>query len=111
MDYEKLGRTIAKERIKRGFTQEYLAEMADISTVFISQIETAKRKPSLETISKIATVLKVSIDGLMGNISDNTKYSDIITLLDGKTTAEVSFITSIIAQICSGISEGKIITQ
>jgi len=50
MDYILLGRNIAKARTKNGLTQEQLAEKTDVSTVFISQIETSVRKPSLETV-------------------------------------------------------------
>ena len=65
MNYEYLGQRIRKYRKKKGYTLEQLAEMLDVSTTFIGQIERAKGTPSLETLIKIANVLEVSVDGLL----------------------------------------------
>lgn len=111
MDYILLGTNIANERIKQGLTQEYLAEKAEISTVFISHIETAKRKPSLETVVKIASILGTSVDKLVGNLSDATRYSELLALLEQKNGTEVKFITSIVKELCNGISKGRIISK
>ena len=43
---------------------EELAEIADLSTFYISYIENAKRKPSLESLIKISNSLEITIDEL-----------------------------------------------
>jgi DNA-binding XRE family transcriptional regulator len=48
----------------RGLTQQEAAEKAGISVPYLSQIETAKRKGSLEVISALAKALDVSLDFL-----------------------------------------------
>lgn len=109
MDYEKLGKNIAIARNKNHMTQEQLAEKIDISTVFISQIETATRKPSLETIYKLSLALNTTIDSLIGNDNLETKYDEIAMLLKDKNEVEISFIINVLREICSNISGGKII--
>ena len=62
MDYCSLGINIKTARKKVHMTQEELAEKVDISTVFVSQIENANRKASLETVYKISKALNITID-------------------------------------------------
>lgn len=108
MDYKGMGKNISKIRIKNHLTQEQLAEKIEVSTVFISQIETAVRKPSLETIYKISVALNTTIDTLIGNENLQTCYDEIARLLAGRNRDELSFITGVLREICSGICEGKI---
>ena len=48
----------------RGLTVKQLAEKAGVSAPFVSQIETGQRDGSIETMRKIADVLKLSLDDL-----------------------------------------------
>ncbi len=111
MNYELMGKNIANMRIKNHFTQEQLAEKIDVSTVFISQIETSVRKPSLETIYKLSVALNTTVDTLIGNVSLQSKQEEILKLLDGKSAEELTFITGIIREICSNIKDGKITVE
>lgn len=65
MDYEKIGKRIRDLRRQQGYTQETLAEAVDLSAPFISHIERASKKASLETISRIAAALNVTVDYLL----------------------------------------------
>ena len=49
----------------RGMTQQALAEQVGISVPYLSQLETEKRKGSLEVIAGIAKALDVSVDLLV----------------------------------------------
>ena len=51
INYALIGKRIRETRKQRGLSAEELAEIADLSTVYISYIENAKRKPSLESVS------------------------------------------------------------
>jgi ribosome-binding protein aMBF1 (putative translation factor) len=46
----------------RGISQQELAEQVEISVPYLSQLETNKRKGSLEVLSGIATALNISLD-------------------------------------------------
>lgn len=111
MDYEKMGKNIAYTRNKNHLTQEQLAEKIDVSTVFISQIENAVRKPSLETMYKLSEVLNTTIDVLVGNDNLQTKYEEILKLLEDKNSDELQFIIGIIREICSNTKDGKILSR
>ncbi|HYH75808.1 MAG TPA: helix-turn-helix transcriptional regulator [Candidatus Saccharimonadales bacterium] len=58
------GKRIAEVRKARGVTQQELAERIGMSVVAIAYIETGKRWARLETLSKIAAILKVNIADL-----------------------------------------------
>lgn len=109
MNYEVMGKNISLTRNKNLLTQEQLAEKIDVSTVFISQIETAVRKPSLETIFKISNALNTTIDALIGNESLQSNYDEIAKLLSGKNAVELNFITGVLREICANINDGQII--
>lgn len=47
-------------RIYRGYTLEYLAELADISHIFLSRIELGKAEPKTYTLYKLCHALEVS---------------------------------------------------
>jgi len=49
----------------RGLTVKQLADKAGVSAPFLSQIETGQREGSVETMRKLAEVLKVSLDELV----------------------------------------------
>ena len=62
IDYKELGKRIRAERRKQDFTQEKLAEMADISDSFLGHIERGGRTLSIETLAKLANALNMSIE-------------------------------------------------
>ncbi len=59
-------KNIRKYRKMKGYTQEKLADLCDISYDFMRRIESGKGKIgfSIQTLYKIATVLEVSFDSL-----------------------------------------------
>ncbi|TWP23192.1 XRE family transcriptional regulator [TM7 phylum sp. oral taxon 349] len=57
---------IKKLREKKGLSQEKLARLADVSNNTIVNIESGKQtNPTIETVSKIAKALDVSIEELL----------------------------------------------
>lgn len=61
---KRLGKQIKKYRKKSKITQEQLAGKVRVSTKYIQFIESAKRKPSLKTLYKIARALGVKVKDL-----------------------------------------------
>jgi len=65
IDYKAIGKRIKIARIKKGITQEAVADIVDITPAHMSNIETGKTKVSLPTLISIANVLSVSVDDLL----------------------------------------------
>ena len=65
--YKNIGIKISKYRIKKGLTQEQLANNVGISYSYMTQIEAPNvvKKMSLEVLFDIADVLKVDIKNLL----------------------------------------------
>ena len=61
-----IGNNIKSLRQKRKLSQEKLARLTDISLNTLTKIESGfTKKPSIQTIHKIAKVLRVSLDNLV----------------------------------------------
>lgn len=65
MDYHRMGKRIYELRKRRGYTQEALAEAADLSASYLSHIERATKKASLGALVRLAAVLETSVDWLL----------------------------------------------
>ena len=59
-----IGISIKSERLRRGISQEDLAEKCDISRNSVSLIETGKINPTILRVIDIARALKVDINAL-----------------------------------------------
>lgn len=59
------GRRLQRLRKKAGLTQETLSARTGLSTTFIGLIETGKRRPSLQSLSKIARVFGTKVKNLV----------------------------------------------
>lgn len=55
------GNRLIELRKERKMTQERLAELSELTRVYISGIEKGKRNVSLEVIAKLAEALKIKI--------------------------------------------------
>jgi len=59
------GLNIKLERIKRGLTQESVAEILDFSSVYISNVESGKHNISLSNAYKFAKFYNKTLDYLL----------------------------------------------
>lgn len=62
-----VGQNIKNYRIEKGLTQKRLAELTGLATGTIQQYELEKRQPRLEQLQKIADILEINIETLLGN--------------------------------------------
>jgi len=60
-----VGVAVRYERKKAGLSQEELAEKADFTRNYIGDIERGDKKPTIETLAKIAKVLKCRVRDLV----------------------------------------------
>lgn len=58
---KKVGLNIRLERVKRGISQEILADMAGIARSTMGIIERGEQSPSLQTVAKVANALQVDM--------------------------------------------------
>lgn len=65
LDYEAIGKRIKLARLKADMSQEKLADLVEISTAHMSNIETGKTNVSLKVLVCIANALEVSMDDLL----------------------------------------------
>lgn len=61
----KVGENLRKMRLKRGETQDTLAVGAGIDRKTVNRIENGRFSPSLETMTRLAEVLKIKIADLV----------------------------------------------
>ncbi len=69
------GKRLKYERENRGWSQIFLSQKTGISNAVLSHYEREIRNPDPETIKKLATVLEVSADYLLG-LSDYKNLDD-----------------------------------
>lgn len=65
MDKAALGKKIRQARQKKGYTQHALAEIADIGSVYLGEIERGAKMPSLNIFIKLIEALNVSADYIL----------------------------------------------
>lgn len=99
MDYYAIGQRIRKIRKARGYTQEMLAEMVDISVVHMSHIENGTTKLSLPVLVKMASALEVHADDLLydvNSIERSDTIDAIVRTLDSCSTQQPKIIEQIL---------------
>ena len=60
MDYRTL---IREKRKEKGLSQERLAKLLQVSQPFIAEIESGRKKPSVDVLMRICAVLDISLFG------------------------------------------------
>jgi len=61
LNFQKLGHKIKELRVKQKLTQDELAEKAGIHNKYQGKIERAEKRPSIETLFKLAKALNVKV--------------------------------------------------
>ena len=79
-----LRKRITEIREKHGLSQAELAQEAGITPAAISQIEKGSRFPTIPVLHRIANVLGVSLDFLIGK-TDKSEIEDMLQHDDFKT--------------------------
>lgn len=65
MDKSALGQKLRDARQKKGYTQQALAEIADIGNVYLGEIERGTKMPSLNIFIKLIEALDISADYIL----------------------------------------------
>lgn len=75
LNVKQLGASIKKARLEKGLTQEQLAELVNITPVHIKQLESGRRKPSVDLLYLLARTLNLSIDSVF--FKERVKGTDL----------------------------------
>lgn len=77
-----LGKNIVRLRREKGYTQENLAAMLQVSAQAISKWENGQSYPDIELFPKLTDILETNIDSLLGHVpgdSQKTIYQEAYT--------------------------------
>ncbi len=113
VNYILIGKRIAEIRKSQHVSQMELAEMTDLSISYISHIETARKKPSVESLLKIVNALNVTMDELLsGNqlYDPNAYQTDLDILIADCTIAERCFLYKMLKSAKDILRESNWIT-
>ena len=75
LDSKIVGKVIQKYREAKGLSQEVVSGLADIGRTHLSAIERGLRKPTLETLFKIADALNVKPSIIVKLIEEKNEQS------------------------------------
>lgn len=70
MDAKRIGQRIQKVRKSRGLTQAALAQAAELSTKYVSNIECGNKIPTLDTFIVLANALQCDANTLLEDVLD-----------------------------------------
>ena len=85
VDFKLVGKRVREVRTQQSLSQAELAELANVTPQYISHVETAKKKASLQALVDIANGLGITLDELLsGNLmSTPVEYlSDLDVVLE-----------------------------
>lgn len=103
LDYKLMGERLRKTRVKKGYTQEQLAEIMKVSVAYISRIETGKTHINLTRLNELCTILGTTESYVLNGASDNsssylnTELSNILEDCSSKNKELIYQIASIIS--------------
>ncbi|MCL4408697.1 MAG: XRE family transcriptional regulator [Thermotogae bacterium] len=89
----KLAERLEEIRKIRGISREKLAQQVEISTVSIYNYEHGSQDPSASVLARMAAVLNVSVDYLLGNIDKPDRDEKSIAFVPSKRVPLISAIS------------------
>src|SRR5262249_29842692 len=69
------GAEVRRRRNDLGWSQEDLADRADLHRTYVSDVEAGKRNPSLQSMQRLAVALGASIGTVFGSVEGMTERS------------------------------------
>jgi transcriptional regulator with XRE-family HTH domain len=99
-----LSQNIKRFRAFRGFSQQVLAEKADISVTYLGSIERCERWPHPDILVRIANALGVAVRDLFS--PENPVAADIREIVD-KLALDMSALINSSLELLSKVSDEK----
>ena len=99
MNKVSMGTRFKEARLKKGLTQEVLAELTNSGATYISDIERGVKFPSMALFIRLVNVLDVSADYILSGELNSGKqfiYNDLTEKLEKLTPQQRENVSSII---------------
>ncbi len=99
MDKRVLGQRLRDARKKKGYTQQALADKAEIGAVYLGEIERGIKFPSINSFIKIIEALEISADYILRDELTSGKayvYDEITERLKDLTPKERKTVVDIL---------------
>lgn len=99
---KEIGMRIWKIRDNMGYSQEKFSELIDITSRFLSDIETGKKGMSVNTLYTISKALNISCDYLLfgkASSGQSSYISGVLSTLDEKSISHLEKIIMNIMQL------------
>lgn len=99
LDYQLIGARIARRRGQLNLTQATVAERADLSNQYLSNIERAVSIPSTEVVMRLALALDTTPDEFLVGTARNTgaRWREVAELLRGMDDKHLELAGSLLA--------------
>lgn len=95
-EFQLIGKNIKYLREKKGYTQEELAEAANLSTSHLSKVESGQRRIGMKAYLSILQILETSESELSSIVAEEKEKNDFIQF---KRSREIGrFLTFMIAE-------------
>ena len=91
-EIRELGEAIRSARMRKGLTQEALAELLDITPIHLKNMESSRRNPSVPLLFALMELLDLSVDALV--FPERQEGGVLHT--DGLSEAEVEALTRLV---------------
>lgn len=108
MDRKIFGEKVRQARNARKMTSESLAGICDVNPVFIRQIESGARMPSLPVFVKICSALGTSPEYFLGEQikqkDDQDDKGEIMEMLSNVTGGKLKIVKSTVKTLVDGLN-------
>lgn len=84
LNFERIGEKLRTIRLSKNLTQEYIANVADVNTSHISNIENNRVKVSLSTLVQICNALDTTVDYVLSE-----EYTDSTSAIEQEILHEL----------------------
>ena len=109
--YRQIGERVRTHRKLERLTQERLAEKAALSVHYLSRIETGSATPTIESVDRIATALKVPIAELFRPKEERRERKELLQqvnrLLEARSPDELRMLRNLILQVVEVLTPPK----
>lgn len=101
LDYTEIGRRVARRRKQLKLTQEFLAELIDVTPQYISHIERARSIPSTEVIMRLAIALETTPDEFLVGTArhEDQRWRTVSERLRGMSDGQLDMIENFITWV------------
>ncbi len=102
-----IGKVIAKRRLERGMTQEYVAECLGLGYEAISRIERGAIMPTVGKLIQLASVFECPIEELLVETSNRaTDQGAVLSkMIEGLSETDRAFMLELMEQVANKLND------